>query len=284
MDIDYLDHTVFITRDFGAAWRAYEQLGFTLSPESRHFVTERAGGPLVPSCTANRCALFGESFIELIGVVDESAPDPWRVRPLVDRYNGLHGYSFGCHDSEAAERRLRAVGLSSSGVLNLQRDVDTPDGVRTVRARSVHIDRARTPEGIVHTAEHLTRQFVHQQRYLVHANGARGLAAVYLVVPTAERDEYTARYELMLDRPARDNAFQLRTGRVEIVTTAEYAAIFPGSQPPAVPGVAAQTVAVTDLRQARELVHSSGFATVDTASGFFVAAAGAVLGFTSAGS
>ncbi|MEU7860710.1 hypothetical protein [Nonomuraea sp. NPDC049141] len=34
-------------------------------------------------------------------------------------YEGLHGYSFGCSDVAVTEKRLRAAGLSSSGVLPL---------------------------------------------------------------------------------------------------------------------------------------------------------------------
>jgi hypothetical protein len=165
MDIDYLDHSVFLTRRYEETWRRYEQLGFTLSPPSRHFASRTDGGELLPSCTVNRCAYFGESFLELIGIVDEEAGDPWQVLPLLDvRGDGLHGCSFGVDDSDAAERRLREAGLSTSGVLKLQRDVEVPEGTRTARFRSVHIRRDRTPEGILHTAE---------QRYDVITGGRR---------------------------------------------------------------------------------------------------------------
>src|SRR5882757_6547956 len=147
-----IDHTVFLTRGYEEAWRRYEELGFTLSPPSRHFASRSEGGELLPSCTANRCAYFGDSFLELIGIVDEAAGDPWRVLPILDdRGDGLHGVSFGCDDSEEAERRLRDAGLSTSGVLSLQRDVELPEGTRTARFRSVHISRDKAPEGILHT-------------------------------------------------------------------------------------------------------------------------------------
>jgi Glyoxalase-like domain len=189
---------VVITRQHEQTWARYAELGFTLSPPSRHEVTTVAGGPLVPSCTANRCAYFGESFIELIGIVDDTAPDPWRALPLIDPerggYQGLRGASFGVTDSDAALARLSAAGLAGSGVLSLRRPVDTPDGPRTMRARSVHIDRSKSTEGILHTAEHLTPEYVHQPRYLTHANGARWLDAVLLVVEDGELAGYRDRY------------------------------------------------------------------------------------------
>jgi hypothetical protein len=115
--------------------------------------------------------------------VDEKAGDPWRVLPILDdRGDGLPGCSFGCDDSDEAERRLREAGLSTSGVLKLQRDVELPDGTRTARFRSVHIRRDRTPEGILHTAEHLTPEYVHQPRYhgfFVRAEDACGAAVSF---------------------------------------------------------------------------------------------------------
>lgn len=286
-DTDYLDHSVTITRDYGAVWELYDRLGFTLSPPSRHRVTITAGGPMVPSCTANRCAYFGESFIELIGIVDEQAPDPWRVLPLLERYEGLRGVSFGLGDSEAALRRLRAAGLESgAGVTRLERPVDTPDGPRTMRARAVHLDRAKTPEGIVHAAEHLTPELVHQPRYLGHPNGARRLDGVLLVVADDQLDGYVDRYAAILARSATEDGprrvFALRSGRMEIAPASAMEALLPGMTAPAPPFFAAHAVAVDDLDAARRLVESSGVATRSTPDGFFADAHGAAVVFREA--
>lgn len=280
MTADYLDHSVVITRQFEQVWERYEELGFTLSPASRHKVTAVAGGPMVPSCTANRCAYFGESFVELIGIVDDAAPDPWRVLPLIDDtkngYQGLRGASFGFGDSEAALAHLRAAGLAGSGVLSLQRPVDTPDGPRTVRARSVHFDRTKTPEGILHTAEHLTPEYVHQTRYLTHANGARYLDAVLLVVEDGELESYRERYSAMLglagEGDSRRWTFQLRVGRVELIAACVLGEVLPGERAPVLPFFAGQTVVVGDLGHARKVVEGNGVATQDLPDGFFVRA------------
>jgi hypothetical protein len=279
--MDYLDHSVVITRRFDEVWSRYEELGFTLSPVSRHKVTTVADGPLVPSCTANRCAYFGESFIEVIGIVDDTAPDPWRVLPLIDNpetggYQGLRGASFGLGDSEAVLDRLRSVGLAGSGVLSLQRPVDTPDGPRTVRARSVHFDRSKTPEGILHTAEHLTPEYVHQPRYLTHANGARYLDAVLLVVEDGDLAGYRDRYAAMLGHPGEGDsrrwAFQLRVGRMEIIAASALEEVLPGETAPVLPFFAGHAVAVADVAAARALVKGNGIATHDLPDGFFVRA------------
>ncbi|MFI5607145.1 VOC family protein [Amycolatopsis sp. NPDC051903] len=277
-----LDHTVFLARDYAAVWQLHERLGFTLSPPSRHKAARTSGSEPALSCTANRCAYFGDSFIELIGIVDADAGDPWHVLPIVALGDGLHGLSFGGEDSATAERRLREAGLSTSGVLALQRDVDLPEGPRTARFRSVHLRRDRTPEGILHTAEHLTPEYVHQPRYLTHPNGAKGLHSVQLVVADAELPAYLERYEQILGRPPSGTSFPLGTGRLDLVPAGRLDEVLPGELAPRLPYFAAQTVAVENLDAARKFAAEAGVPTVDTRDGFFVPAAhagGAALGF-----
>ncbi|OLT01205.1 hypothetical protein BJF90_33215 [Pseudonocardia sp. CNS-004] len=133
MDIDYLDHTVVLNSDLDAAADRFAALGFTLSPASAHRLSDGLGGPVATyTCTANRCAAFGESFIELLGIVDDDAPDPWHVKQLAASHHGLL-LTFGAGDAEVVERRWRAAGFPSTGVRSLERDVETPDGTRTVR-------------------------------------------------------------------------------------------------------------------------------------------------------
>jgi hypothetical protein len=257
-----IDHTVFLTRKYDETWQRYEQLGFTLSPPSRHFAAATDKTEPVPSCTANRCAYFGESFLELIGIVDEAAGDPWRVLPILDdRGDGLHGCSFGCDDSAEAERRLREAGLSTSGVLRLQRDVELPEGTRTARFRSVHISRDRTPEGILHTAEHLTPEYVHQPRYLDHPNGARAVAGIVLVVPDDEVGAYQQRYDVIT------NGQRL----VDIIGVSDLDAVLPGELPRKLPYFAAHGVVVADLAKARKLIEEH-VPTTTRDRGFFVRA------------
>ncbi len=255
----HIDHTVFLTRDYERTWQRYEQLGFTLSPPSRHFAATAENSEPVPSCTANRCAYFGDSFLELIGIVDEAAGDPWRVLPILDaRGDGLHGCSFGVDDSEEAARRLQEAGLSTSGVLKLQRDVELPEGTRTARFRSVHIRRDRTPEGILHTAEHLTPEYVHQPRYLDHPNGAKAVAGIVLVVSDDEIAAYKNRYDVITDGQ----------DLVDIVGVND---LLPGETPREPPYFAAHGVVVADLAKARTLIEQH-VPTTTHGNAFFVRA------------
>ncbi|WP_442811434.1 VOC family protein [Streptosporangium sp. NBC_01756] len=114
---------------------------------SPHLLAERPGGPLLPTCTANRCAYFGQSFIELLGVVDPAAPDPWGVHQLRETYRGLL-MTLGSSDIQATAHRLRTAGLASTGIRALEREVPTPEGPRTDRPAI----RARRPAARTHPA------------------------------------------------------------------------------------------------------------------------------------
>ncbi|SCL61494.1 Glyoxalase-like domain-containing protein [Micromonospora citrea] len=274
-DIDYIDHTVLITTDLTAASARYAALGFTLSPVSPHHLAERPGGPLLPTCTANRCAYFGQSFIELLGIVDPAAPDPWGVHQLRQTYRGLL-MTLGSRDVQATAERLRAAGLASTGIRALQREVSTPDGPRTVRADSVRIDAAHTPEGALQATQHFTPQYVHQPRYLDHPNGAVGLHSVLLVAPDDEVDGHEERYARILDAdvwiegPKR--VIHLRHGRVEIIPQSSLDDVLPGHALPGLPLLAAHTVAVRDLTAARKLIEHNEISTHTTPEGFYVTA------------
>lgn len=285
-DVDHIDHTVLITTDLAAASARYEALGFTLSPVSPHLLAERPGGPLTPTCTANRCAYFGQSFIELLGIVDPAAPDPWGVHHLRETYRGLL-VTLGSRDIHATARRLRTAGLASTGIRALEREVPTPEGPRTVRADSVRIDAVHTPEGALQATQHFTPQYVHQPRYLDHPNGAVGVHSVLLVVPDDEVDTHEERYARLLDAdvwiegPKR--VLSLRHGRVEIAPRAALDDLLPGHSLPAVPLLAAHTIAVKDVTAARGLIEAGGIPTRATPDGFYVSAqdaCGVPLAFT----
>ncbi|MGI5327716.1 VOC family protein [Actinomadura nitritigenes] len=275
-DIRGFHHAGILTSDLDGLERAYLSFGFTLSPRSRHLLNERPGRPPVPGCTANRCALFGDAYIELLGIVDTSAPDPWRTKAMAAEYEGFRLLNLETGDAEAADKALNGAGLRTSGVLDLERDVDTDDGTRTMRARAVHIDPSSTPEGHVGVAQHLTRQYVHQPRYLAHPNGARALEAVLIVADDPVFEDVVARYAAILaTEPSRRGPVSVlgtAAARLEIVRSVDAEEVLPGEPAPAPSRFAAVTIAVDDVAAARTIVEDGGTATRPTSSGFFVSA------------
>ncbi len=277
VDVDYLDHSVVVTvTDLNGLYDTYEALGFTLTPRSTHTGTAQPDGERQSLGTANRCAVFGENYIELLGHLDSSLPDPWGVRRLAAAYEGLRGYVFGCGDADHVDRRLAEQGVSTTGVLMLQRDIPTPDGVGTLRARVIQVDPPLAPEGGVRIAEVQGLDLIHQPRFLDHPNGAVGLSRVTLVVADEETDRYVERYRKVLGIPARQigprHVFALRVGGLEIVPLSALDEILPGEKAPTLPYVAAQTVAVNDLGRAKSVIEGNGFAVRPLPGGFFVSA------------
>ncbi|WP_236566768.1 VOC family protein [Nocardia sp. CY41] len=274
--IDALHHTGILTRDLDGLERRYLDLGFTLSPRSRHLLSAQPGEPPTPGCTANRCVLFGGSYLELLGIVDENAPDPWHTKAMADEYEGFRLLNLETGDAESARRQLLAAGLRATGVLDLERDVETEDGIRTVRARAVHVDPSSTPEALLGVAQHLTREYVHQPRYLAHPNGARAIAAVLIVAADGEFDGIVERYGRILEAPAVGKGprtvLELGTGRLELVRASQADAVLPGEPAPAPSYLAAMTIAVRDLRVARDVIEKAGVPVRETDEGFFVSA------------
>ncbi|MFD8526246.1 hypothetical protein ACFV0L_02430 [Streptosporangium canum] len=156
-----------------------------------------------------------------------------------------------------------------------------------MRARAVHVNSTSTPEGHVGVAQHLTREYVHQPRYLDHPNGARGIAAVLMVAADDEADAIVDRYARILQaRPERDGprtVVDMGNGRLEIVRASDSEGVLPGEPAPASSYLAAMTVVVDDVDTARVIVERGGTATRTTGGGFFVSACdayGAALFFT----
>lgn len=132
----------------------------------------------------------------------------------------------------------------------------------------------------IQAGQHLTPQYIHQPHLLNHPNGAVALHSVLLVVPDDALGSFVERYELILAAPSQvdgpKRVWALRAGRFEIIPESALAEVLPGEQAPALPFLAAQTVAVSDLDQARKLLDGNGVAPHDMPEGFFVRAAAAV--------
>ncbi|RJO73437.1 VOC family protein [Nocardia panacis] len=272
-EITSFHHIGLLSRDLDGMAAKYESLGFTLSPRSRHMLAARPGARPTPSCTANQCVLFGGSYLELLGIVDESAPDQWQVKPLRD---GLQIINFDTDAPEALRERLAAAGVAVSGVLGLEREVDTEDGAATMRAKAMHVDPRTTPEGLLGFAQHLTRELVHQPRYLDHANGALGLTGVTAVIDDADFDSVVDRYGRILDTAPLANGPRTVVARkdirMEFVRRSDATLALPAEPVPATTYLAATTIRVAEVEHARAIVEKSGTPTRSTDGGFLVSA------------
>lgn len=253
-DITDINHVGVAVRDMARATGILESLGFQLTPLSAHRGAWKPGEPVTALGSANRCAMFPDNYLEVLTHADAQRPDT-RQSAFLARHQGAHIICFGTEDTHAVERRLAAAGVKTSGVIPLQREVDTPQGERTARFERVQFDPQGTPEGYIQAARHLTPQYIHQARYMNHPNKVVALSETIVVVDDAVR--YAERYAIYTGhRSVRDgpkHSFVLRPAcRLSIVSTCDAGAVLPGSliaPPPAIAGVVFQTTEYAAMKQ-----------------------------------
>ena len=114
-DIDSVNHVGIAVRDMEEASRRYEALGFVLSPLSVHSGSAKPGEPVELMATGNRCAIFAENYIEVLGIVNPGRLD-WSWGDFIKRFAGGHIICFGCKDAGTVDARVKQNGIGTSGV------------------------------------------------------------------------------------------------------------------------------------------------------------------------
>jgi catechol 2,3-dioxygenase-like lactoylglutathione lyase family enzyme len=292
-DIDGLHHVGLLVEDLDEGTELYRRLGFQMTPPSHHSVAPKEGEPPRRLGTANTIATFPRNYVEVLAQVDKSMQNPI-LDPWYARFAGLHILAFNSPDADAVAARLDGEGINHGGVSTLQREVDTADGPRMMRVRNVFFggedssrpvvawSASQLPEGGVQTVQNLTVEYLLQERYMEHPNGAIGVVDYILCVADDELPDFERRYGKYLARTAQDDGparvFDVDGFRVTLVRNADLDAILPGERAPDLPAFVAYGVAVRDLGAARTLLKGNGFQLVEAGSRVFVPAAEALGG------
>ena len=259
-DIDSVNHVGLAVHDLDATASFYEDLGFILTPLSMHKGSMNPGEPEIPYGTGNRCAIFPSNYLEIVAHVDKDKYDFGMIEYL-SRFEGAHIICFGCGNAEIVHDRVTKEGFTTSGVIPLERKVDTPEGERTAKFDCVHFPRDATPEGLIQAAHHRTPEYIHQDRYLGHPNGVVALSEVFLCVE--DPDEFEARYVKLTGRKAdrvgvkRVIAFPL-VSKVSIVAADDIQNLLPNVEPPDLPYIAGYSMATERLDSMRERLVERG--------------------------
>ncbi|MCW8086740.1 VOC family protein [Sabulicella glaciei] len=193
-----LDHLVIAVRDLDAAAAEWRALGFTVSPRGLH-------SPHIGS--ANHTMMFGEDYLELLGVV---APQPHNeaLRAFLSAREGLERAAFTTTDAAAGVAALRARGLAATGPVDFSRPVPLPDGGGAeARFTVFHFPREEAPAGLrVFACQHHTRDAVWVPTLQSHPNGVtRILSALVATEDPAGAAAHLAR--LIEGTARRDGAF-----------------------------------------------------------------------------
>jgi catechol 2,3-dioxygenase-like lactoylglutathione lyase family enzyme len=266
-EVDILHHVGLVTSDLEASVASYERLGFLLTPLSVPRIPLTPGGEPQSLGVGNRTAIFRENYLELLGVIDPErwaavAKDrlgPYNIDAPLRRYEGLHVLHLGTDDLDAVHARYQRQGIPSSAPRPFERQVDTPDGTRLMRARSLAFPDGANPEALVQVAQHLTPELVLQPRFMRHPNGAIALTEV--IVCTTEPEEVAARYGRYAgahaERVGSGLVLNLGRSRITLADLVALGEIVPGVVPPVLPFLAGFTVA-GDLHRARQVLRENG--------------------------
>ncbi len=177
-----------LVRDLDAAAADYERLGFTVAPQMRH-----AGFG-----TANRIVLFGNNFIELVGIVApaELHGPGFMIRDrLASHGPGPFGIALNAEDIVRDRDRLAAAGLAMGEIGGGSRPVPLPDGTtRLARFNTVVIGGPKEMPFVLFMSQQHVPEVVWIEAWQRHANGATDLTGVTVAAadPSAFRPLLTA--------------------------------------------------------------------------------------------
>ena len=277
-----LDHVGLIGRDLEATAQAWQHMGFQLSPLSRQRGRMPGRDELGPWATANRCALFAEGYVELIGVVDAACFNPWES--FLDRFEGMHILAMridSADDAWAQIDRIPALANRFSPPVQRERVLDVDGVPSTMRFRNVFSRDEHCPEGRIIVIEHQTPQFLWQPKYLQHPNGAVALQAMYLCCDLKDHEQSThpcARIAALTGArqvAASGDQLLLRDDSghdYHVLSPSAFERQF-GAAAPAVPAFVGAAVQFTDRTRAAALMRSNGLPVTQNGDEWYVRAA-----------
>lgn len=233
-----LDHTGTIVHDLAAGAARWEALGFTLSPVSRQRGAVPGQEGMQPWASANRCAIFERGYLELIGLVDPAAHNPWAK--FLDRFEGMHLLALRCAHADDAWELLAPKAPFLSPPVARERPLLVDGAPRVMRFRNIFSRDEACPEGRWIVIEHQTPEYLWQPSLTRHDNGARALEDVTVVT----------------DDPAVAARIAALEGIPRLATPAAFSARF-GWAPPS-PAFAAVTVSFSDVEAAARLMETRG--------------------------
>ena len=248
-DIDNINHVGMAVRDMAATAARYESFGFLLTPFSVHSGAWKPNEAVKSLASGNRCVMFGSNYLEILASENAEEPSP-RIEAYLSRHQGAHIICFNSEDLSSVDRRIAGAGIKTSGIIPLQRDIDTPTGIQTAKFERVQFAPDDSPEGYIQAATHLTPQYIYQPRYIAHPNGCDRLTEI--VVVTEDLDHFVQKYSRYIgaapDWDSVSAAFSFSHGtRLVLVSSRNAREMLPGTLFPPLPGIAAVAFSTPDL-------------------------------------
>lgn len=272
-----LDHVVVTVRDLDAAAAQWRRLGFTVSPRGTH-------SPILG--TGNYTIMFGEDYLELLGVLTETENNK-PTRDYLAKREGLERAAFTTDDAAAGAEELKSRGLAALGPVHFGRPVELPNGgTGEARFNVFRWPLDESPGGLrIFACQHLTRETVWIPELQEHANGASRIVRIEVL---AEDPKAAAEHlSRLIDEPAtqEEDAWRVPSGGKRADFLFYDAAGFARRYPDAVRagaasgGAAAIVLATSDLDAAAKALGPAAVRHDDAVSVPASAANGVVLSF-----
>jgi hypothetical protein len=260
-----IDHIVHAVRDLDAAAALYKNLGFIVGPRNRH---PRAWG------TQNHIVQTPDTFIELLGVADESGIVPHSSkhfsfgafnRDFLKRGEGLSMLVLKGRGAPDAEE-FRAKSIGDFELYEFEREGKRPDGTALLVSFALAFARdPHSPDTGFFTCQHRhpPGNFWNPE-FQRHANGATGVAGVVAVAADPERHRAFMQAFADADATRKEGGISIATprGEIEIVTAPAFTGRYGVAAPDTVRGarLAAIRFTVADASLLQNLSAFSGIA------------------------
>jgi hypothetical protein len=260
-----IDHTLVGVRDLEAARATWQTLGFTLTPRGRHM----GWG------TGNYCIMLESGYIELLGVVDPSQFLN-NLDGFLKKREGLMGLAFGTDNPAQCAEDLKESGVVFEGPKGLKRKLELPEGEVLPAFELLYLDRDATPGINAFITHHLTPELIRRPEWLRHANRAKRLRSVTVVVEDPVR---TVIGYLPLFGPDRIQVSDAMTvvdtgaGRIRFVTSKSLRMLYDALLPlpeHETPWVAAMKIEVADKARCRDFLKERHIPVEKTGKGCLV--------------
>ena len=264
-NITGIDHALIGVEKLELARSTYERLGFTLTPRGSH----------IGWGTANYCIMFGNDYIELLGIVDPSLETNGLDRALAERGEGLLGVALASDDPERTHRSLVEAELEPSELLTLKRKLELPEGDALPEFKLIRLtESAGLSAKHLFICHHITPELVRRPEWLQHANGAQYINSVVVVVDDpGSLASYYRRLCGSINVIMTDNTLTvlLNQGSLIFVNDRDIDLLFPGltiaDEMPASPHLIAMTIAVEDLGGTADFLTGHGIKSQKIANG-----------------
>lgn len=261
-----IDHVVInVEQNLDEAAAQYARMGFTLTPRGHHSLG-----------TSNHLAIFGDDYLELLGLEPANADKPgasWQHPP------GLVGLVLKTSGADATWAALsaRGVPLEGDGPRAFHRPV-VVDGktLGDARFRTLRIAADRVPNGRVFYCEHLTPELVWRPEWQSHPNGVVGLAEYVYVAPNPETASALIRQAYGDgDFSRHENGLRWQAGPVSVwyltaQGVADHYGVPASSVPQGIERAVGLTLRVRSLAGTRSLLTANGVKGLTEANGRLV--------------